>query len=153
MSVRKLSLRLLLLPLLGAPLAAVADPIYSMTLLPDGVDTSALNKAGQLAGSARGGAAVWSATSISDFLPGAEGLAIDSHGDVAGRFGSRGVVYSGDGEQILALACREGVCTNVRLDPITSAVPEPRSVAMLVVGLALLGSRRQPGGASEKFSL
>jgi probable HAF family extracellular repeat protein len=95
MSVRKLSLNLLLLPLLGAPLAAVADPIYSLTFLPDGFYASALNNAGQVVGSAHGGAAVWSESSVAYFLPGAEGLAINNHGDVAGRLGAQGFIYSG----------------------------------------------------------
>lgn len=94
MSVRKLSFQLLLLPLLAAPLAAVADPIYSLTFLPEGFYASALNNAGQVVGSAHGGAAVWSESSVSYFLPGAEGLAINNHGDVAGRVGGRGFIYS-----------------------------------------------------------
>jgi probable HAF family extracellular repeat protein len=95
MSIRKLSLNLLLLPLLGAPLGAVADPIYSLTFLPDGFYASGLNNAGEVVGTARGGAAVWTDSSISYFLPGAEGLAINNHGDVAGRLGTQGFIYSG----------------------------------------------------------
>ncbi|WP_426174801.1 PEP-CTERM sorting domain-containing protein [Massilia sp. TWR1-2-2] len=94
MSIRNV-LRKLLLPLLAAPLAAVADPIYTLTLLPDGFYASAVNNAGQVVGSAGGGAAVWSPTSVAYFLPGAEGLAINNNGDVAGRLGIQGFIYSG----------------------------------------------------------
>lgn len=94
MSHQKLSPKLLLLSLLAAPLGALADPIYSLTFLPDGFFASAINNAGHLVGTARGGAAVWTDTSVSYFLPGAEGLAINNRGDVAGRAGTAGFLYS-----------------------------------------------------------
>jgi MYXO-CTERM domain-containing protein len=94
MSLQKLSPKLVLLSLLATPLAALADPIYSLTFLPEGFFASAINNAGQVAGTARGGAAVWSDTTVSYFLPGAEALAINNHGDVAGRIGTTGFLYS-----------------------------------------------------------
>jgi probable HAF family extracellular repeat protein len=93
MSLQKLPPKLLLLSLLAAPLGALADPIYSLTFLPDGFFASGINNSGHVVGSAGGGAAVWSDTSVSYFLPGAEGLAINNHGDVAGRAGTTGFLY------------------------------------------------------------
>lgn len=50
-----------------------------------------------------------------------------------------GAIAINDQGQILAYACREFACTNVRLD-LAAAVPEPASVLSLLCGLILLAS-------------
>ena len=95
MAMRKLFWKLLLLPLLGGPLGALADPIYSLTFLPQNFYASAINNAGHIVGTAGGGAAIWSDTSITYFAPGSEGLAINNRDEVAGRMGTHGFIYSG----------------------------------------------------------
>lgn len=88
MSLRKLFLNKLLLFVLGWPVAAAfAEPLYRMTLLPQDFTASRLNDGGQVVGTARGGAAVWSpagTTYLAGLLPGSEGLAINRHGAITG---------------------------------------------------------------------
>ncbi|MET0855275.1 MAG: PEP-CTERM sorting domain-containing protein [Telluria sp.] len=98
MPVRNRILTWLLLPLLACPVTALANPAYSLTFLPQDFYASAINNAGQIVGTAAGGAAIWTDTSttyLSSILPGSEGLAINSQGDIAGRFGIHGFAYSG----------------------------------------------------------
>jgi len=98
MSLRKyLSLWLLLLPVLGSPPAAQADPTYSMTFLPQDFAAAGMNRQGHVVGTSAGGAAVWdgnSVFSLGSTLPGSEGLAINGLGQIAGRTGSRGFFYA-----------------------------------------------------------
>ncbi len=101
MSLRKYTPKMLLLSLLAAPLGALAEPIYSLTLLPEGFFASAINNAGQVVGTARGGAAVWSDNAVNYFLPGAEGLAINNRGEVAGRIGTTGFLYYDGAAQLI----------------------------------------------------
>jgi probable HAF family extracellular repeat protein len=98
MPARNQFLKLLLLPLLACPLGALANRTYSVTFLPQDFYASAINNAGQVVGTARGGAAIWSDTSttyLDALLPGSEGLAINNHGDIAGRVGIHGFAYAG----------------------------------------------------------
>ncbi|WP_051109963.1 PEP-CTERM sorting domain-containing protein [Massilia niastensis] len=79
------------------PLVALAAPLYRMTLLPGDFHASALNNAGQVVGTARGGAAIWSRTAtiyLGGLLPGSEGLAINSRGAIAGRVGASAFMYA-----------------------------------------------------------
>jgi probable HAF family extracellular repeat protein len=76
--------------LLGAP--AFADPLYTMNFMPTGFAPSAINNAGQIAGTWNGAAAILSAggiTSLAGVAPGSYGLGINDRGDVAGAFDSR----------------------------------------------------------------
>ena len=83
MALRNLFRKLLLVPLLAAPLGALAEPIYSLTFLPQNFYASGINNAGHVVGTAGGGAAIWSDTSITYLAPGSEGLAINNHDEVA----------------------------------------------------------------------
>lgn len=99
MSPRKLCAKFLLLGLFGGALPAFADPLYAMTFLPQDFYAAGINNGGQIVGTAGGGAAIWSSpssvTSLGTLLPGSEGLAINDHGDIAGRFGDNAFVYAG----------------------------------------------------------
>ncbi|SFB73575.1 HAF repeat/PEP-CTERM domain-containing protein [Massilia yuzhufengensis] len=106
MSLSKFFSALLLLPLLAAAPCALADPLYTLTFLPGDFSAAALAQNGQVVGSARGGAAVWSTTSttyLASLLPGSEGLAINSAGAIAGRVGASAFVYADGGLQTFAL--------------------------------------------------
>lgn len=90
------NLLLLLLLALAAPTLALATPQYRMTLLPQDFNAAKLNRAGQVVGTARGGAAVWSPASttyLASLLPGSEGLAINNGGAVAGLLGPNAFLY------------------------------------------------------------
>ena len=97
MFLRKLFLNNLLLLMLALPLAALATPQYRMTLLPQDFNASRLNGAGQVVGTARGGAAIWSPASttyLASMLPGSEGLALNNDGAVVGLQGFSAFVYA-----------------------------------------------------------
>jgi probable HAF family extracellular repeat protein len=97
MPARNQLLKWLLLPLLALPLGVFANPTYTLTFLPRDFYASAINNAGHIVGTAGGGAAIWTDTSttyLSAILPGSEGLAINNHDDIAGRFGIHGFAYS-----------------------------------------------------------
>lgn len=99
MSSRKYCFSLLLLSSLSLPLAAAADPLYTWTFLPAEFEAAGINNAGQVVGTAQGGAAIWSApgstTSFASLLPGSEGLGINNRGDIVGRHGDHAFVYAG----------------------------------------------------------
>lgn len=101
MSRRKLYARFLLFSLLGGPAAAIAgaEPLYGLTFLPQDFYATGINGAGQIVGTAGGGAAIWSApgsvTSLGTLLPGSEGLGINNRGDIVGRYGDSAFVYAG----------------------------------------------------------
>lgn len=98
MLLRNLLLKMLLLPLLAAPLGALADPVYSLTFLPQNFYASGINNAGHIVGTAGAGAAIWTDTAVTNLgalAPGSEGLAINNQDDIAGRIGTHGFVYSG----------------------------------------------------------
>lgn len=99
MSERRACSKLLLLSLLASPLIAAADPIYSLTFLPQDFYAAGINNRGQIVGTADGGAAIWSApgqmTTLGALLPGSEGLGINNHGDIVGRYGNNAFVYAG----------------------------------------------------------
>lgn len=103
MSLRKLILNKLLLfvTVLGSMLpAAFAEPLYRMTLLPQDFTASRLNEAGQVVGTARGGAAIWSPASttyLGALLPGSEGLAINNRGAITGLAAGRAFIHDGGG--------------------------------------------------------
>ncbi|SDE24860.1 PEP-CTERM protein-sorting domain-containing protein [Massilia sp. PDC64] len=66
---------------------ARADPLYAFDFLPAGFAPSALNNSGQIVGTYGGAAAILSGgtiTSLGDVVPNSYGLAINSHGDIAG---------------------------------------------------------------------
>lgn len=82
----------LLLPLLAAPLAALAEPTYSVTFLPgDFFAATSMNNAGQVVGGNANGAAIWSSAGVTDIgaiAPGSFGRAINDRGDIAGDNGA-----------------------------------------------------------------
>jgi probable HAF family extracellular repeat protein len=95
---RNILRKLLLLPMLAAPLGALADPLYSLTFLPQHFYASGINNAGHIVGTAGAGAAIWTDTAVTylgALAPGSEGLAINNHDAIAGRVGMHGFVYSG----------------------------------------------------------
>lgn len=108
---RKLFLNKLLLvgllwPALGLPVAALAAPLYRMTLLPQDFTASGMNGAGQIVGTAQGGAAIWSQTGttyLAAQLPGSEGVAINNQGAITGRLGSSAFVYANGAVQTLSV--------------------------------------------------
>lgn len=80
-----------------APLPALADPLYRMTLLPQDFTAAALNRAGLVVGSAQGGAAIWSPTAttyLGALLPGSQGLAINGNGAITGIAGDGAFIYA-----------------------------------------------------------
>lgn len=98
MATRKRFRTWLLLPLLATPLGALADPLYSLTFLPAGFYASGINNAGHVVGTGGGGAAIWTGsgtTSQAALAPGSEGLAINNHDEIAGRYMDQGFLYSG----------------------------------------------------------
>lgn len=106
MSLSKYFSALLLPLLLAATPGAHADPIYTLTFLPGDFSAAALGRDGQVVGSSRGGAAVWSTSSTTYFaslLPGSEGLAINGAGAIAGRSSTGAFVYAGGSVQLFAL--------------------------------------------------
>ncbi|MDB5908629.1 MAG: repeat/PEP-CTERM protein [Massilia sp.] len=89
--------RILILPILASPLAALADPIYSMTFLPKDFNASAMNNAGRIVGSNANGAAVWSTAGVTDIggiAPGSEGQAINNRGEIGGTWEGDAFAYS-----------------------------------------------------------
>jgi len=106
MSLSKYFSALLLPLLLATSPGALADPLYTITFLPGDFSAAALGRDGQVVGTSRGGAAVWSTSSTTYFaalLPGSEGLAINGAGAIAGRSGGGAFVYGGSGLQLFAL--------------------------------------------------
>ena len=98
MPMRNILRKLLLLPMLAAPLGALAEPVYFLTFLPQNFYASGINNAGHIVGTAGAGAAIWTdaaVTYLGALAPGSEGLAINNHDDIAGRVGMHGFVYSG----------------------------------------------------------
>jgi uncharacterized membrane protein len=91
-------LKLSLLGLCISPVVALADPLYSLTFLPQDFYAAGINSSGQVVGTAGGGAAIWSSpgavTSLGSLLPGSEGLGINNRGDIVGRDGSHGFIYA-----------------------------------------------------------
>jgi probable HAF family extracellular repeat protein len=80
-----------------APLPALAEPLYRMTLLPQDFTAAALNRAGLVVGSAQGGAAIWSPTAttyLGALLPGSQGLAINGNGAITGIAGDGAFIYA-----------------------------------------------------------
>ena len=81
-------------------LAAKAEPLYRMTLLPQDFNAAALDGRGRVVGSAQGGLAVWSPASTSYFgalLPGAEALATNDSGTVVGLAGASAFIFANGG--------------------------------------------------------
>lgn len=96
MPMRNLLRKLLLLSLLAAPLSALADPVYSLTFLPQNFFASGINNAGHVVGTSGARASIWTGTAVTALgALGSEGLAINNHDDIAGRVGVHGFVYSG----------------------------------------------------------
>jgi uncharacterized membrane protein len=75
-----------LLALLACPVAALADPVYSISFLPSGFDAKAMNNAGRIVGNTGAGASIWDGTVLTNLGLGADSYAyaINSHGDIAG---------------------------------------------------------------------
>lgn len=82
---RKIS-RGCLLALLACPLAALAEPIYSMSFLPAGFDGRAMNGVGHIVGNTGAGVSIWNGSALIDLGLGADSVAfaINNRGDVAG---------------------------------------------------------------------
>lgn len=78
--------RACLLALLACPVAALAEPIYTMSFLPAGFDGRAMNGAGHIVGQNSAGVGIWNGSSLIDLGLGANSYAyaINSRGDVAG---------------------------------------------------------------------
>jgi probable HAF family extracellular repeat protein len=97
MALQKCLLKSLSVALLATPLAALADPVYSMSFAPAGFEASyfaaALNNAGQVIGTADNAAAIWSGSTLTSLRPvlgDSGGHAINDRGDVAGYIRARG---------------------------------------------------------------
>lgn len=103
MAMRKLFGKLLLLPLLGGPLSALADPVYSLTFLPADFQASiSMNNAGRVAGGYGTAAAIWSKTGITNIgaiAPNSIGYATNNRGDLGGNWQGNAFVYSGGAVQ------------------------------------------------------
>ncbi len=86
MSLRKI----VLLALLASPLAALAEPIYSLSFLPAGFDAKAMNSSGRIVGNTSAGASIWDGGALVNLGLGANSyaFAINSRGDVGGALNS-----------------------------------------------------------------
>lgn len=106
MSARKYFLGTLLSLMVALPLAALADPLYRMTLLPQDFNATALDGRGRVVGSAQGGLAIWSPTATNYFgslLPGAEALAVNNGGTVVGLSGASAFIFANGGFSTIGL--------------------------------------------------
>ena len=98
MFLRKYFLNILLMLAGALSYAAHATPLYKMTMLPQDFSAAALNRAGQIVGTAQGGAAIWSpasSTYLGALLPGSQGLGINGNGDITGIIGDSAFIYAG----------------------------------------------------------
>jgi probable HAF family extracellular repeat protein len=87
----------LLLPLLASPLAALAEPVYTVNFLPSSFQAVSMNNAGQVVGGNANGAAIWTpagVTDIGEFAPGSFGRAINNRGAIAGDWQGDAFAYS-----------------------------------------------------------
>lgn len=100
MIIRKQTLVLSLVSALALPATALADPIYSVKLLPPDFTGQDINNAGQIVGNTRTEAWIWSDSGIvnlSALKPGIEVFAINNLGQAAGAFSlgsSTAFIYS-----------------------------------------------------------
>lgn len=149
-----------LLALLACPVAALAEPVYSMSILPTGGDARGTDGADRVVGQPSQGVSLRDGAPPIGFKLDVDsgGVAIDRLGPAldegqAGRANALKVeaadgwtlVEAGDTDDsrhILGKACRGGECLPVPLDPV-SAVPEPGSYALLAAGLVLLAGWRK----------
>lgn len=98
MTIHKRLSKVLIAGLMAGPSLAFADPLYSLTFLPQDFYAVGINNMGQVVGTAGGGAAIWSSptsvTSLGSLLPGSEGLGINNRGDIVGRYGNNAFIYA-----------------------------------------------------------
>lgn len=100
MIIRKQTLVLSVVSALICPAIALADPIYSVKLLPPDFTAHDINNAGQIVGNTRTEAWIWSDSGIvnlSALKPGVEVFAINNRGEAAGAFSlasSTAFIYS-----------------------------------------------------------
>jgi probable HAF family extracellular repeat protein len=90
--------KLLLLPLLASPLAAMADPVYTITALPADFSGFNMNNSGRIVGIFGGAAAVWTPsgiTGIGAIAPDSLGYGINDRGDLAGDWQGSAFMYFG----------------------------------------------------------
>jgi probable HAF family extracellular repeat protein len=91
-------LKSMLLLLLASPLAALADPAYTIQFLPQGLSPYELNNQGQVVGEFGGSAAIWSESglvTLSGQFPYSRGFGINNHGDITGSAGNAFTYVSG----------------------------------------------------------
>lgn len=149
MASRRLFRQLLLLPLLGGSLSALAGVVTF-------VDPEFLNPArhgvvyrdGVLRDLGQQGGVISEAYDIED-AGHANGTMVDLNALVDPKNGRQ--IVSAPDIQLLASACGFGQCSTVRLDRV-STLPEPKIWGMLLAGLALMGTRRRRAFRSETFS-
>ncbi|MDN4053052.1 HAF repeat/PEP-CTERM domain-containing protein [Massilia sp. YIM B02763] len=123
MSARKHCLKLLLSCLsmlcgvvVPAPAAPQYSPRYAPTFLPADFTAAALNNAGQVVGTAGGGAATWSPASVLSYgvlLPGSEGLGINDRGDIVGTYRDQAFVFAADALTIIPARADHSAATSI----------------------------------------
>lgn len=87
MTLRKFFAQLLLLPVLAAPLVALAAPNYTVTFAPADFTAVKMNNRGQVAGTSANQPAIWngdSVTTITALFAGTRVLGINNRGDIVG---------------------------------------------------------------------
>jgi probable HAF family extracellular repeat protein len=119
------------------------------------LDVGGMNEHGQLVGSAD----PWEGDRIGFISQGGGLVDLNTLIDPALGWQIGGAIAINDNGQILAYACRDFQCTNVRLD-LASAVPEPEAAGMFLFGLLALAAVRRrrkkaagPCGYGGFFSL
>jgi hypothetical protein len=137
--------RLILYAILALPgAAALADPLYTLTLLGGtGSTATGINRWGDVVGNTGSGGAARGFGWLGFLSTGAGLVDLNTVVDPASGWMITDASGINDAAQIAATACHGGVtgdCRAVRLD-LVAAVPEPASLATLGLGPLLIGAR------------
>jgi probable HAF family extracellular repeat protein len=157
MTIHKRLSKVLIAGLMAGPSLAFADPLYSLTFLPQDFYAVGINNMGQVVGTAGGGAAIWSSptsvTSLGSLLPGSEGLGINNRGDIVVNNADQ-VAGTGSwpvGEEFRGWVFSQGVLRMIGTFGGDFSEAYAINNAGQVVGLAALVAFRSPRGDHHAF--